>query len=117
MKEKTLLKIALICSMVGMAALYLVSRNLDVRDYTSLPNRLNGNIGDEVKLKGTVERITKRDDVVFVEVRENAPVSVVLFNGNHALNLNQGDFIEIIGQVRQYKGKNEIVADSIRVIN
>ena len=116
MKEKTLLKIALICSLVGLAALFLASRNFDVRDYGNSPTQLNRNLGEEVKLKGTVDRITKKNDVIFIQVNQNNPVSVVLFKGNGALDLNQGDYIEILGTVRDYRGKNEIVADSIRLL-
>ncbi len=114
MKETTLLKIALICSLVGLAILYLASTKIEARDYE--PNSLNKDIGDDVKLKGTVTKISGKGDVVFIEVSQINPITVVLFTDNNNLELNSGDSIEVIGEVQEYKGKNEIIANKIRVI-
>lgn len=114
MKETTLLKIALICSLVGLAILYVASTKIEARDYE--PNPLNKNIGDDVKLKGTVTKITDKGDVVFVEVDQINPVTVVLFTDDNNLGLNSGDGIEVLGEVQEYKGKNEIIANKIRVV-
>lgn len=114
MKETTLLKIALICSLVGLIVLYFISAKIEAKDYK--PARLNENIGDDVKLKGVILGISDRGDVVFIEVSHQNPVDVVLFTKDNNLNLNEGDSIEVIGEVQEYNGKNEIIADKIRVI-
>ena len=114
MKETTLLKIALICSLVGLVALYFISTKIEIRDYK--PNLLNKNIGDDVNLKGIVTKITDKGNVVFVEVNQQNPVNVVLFTNENNLNLKDGDFIEVMGKVQEYNGKNEIIAQIVRVI-
>ena len=114
MKENTLLKIALICSLVGLVVLYFISTRIDVKDYK--PNALNKNIGQDVKLKGNVAKITDKGNVVFIEVSQQNPVTIVLFTDDDNLKLNNGDNIEVIGKVQEYNGKNEIIAQKIRVV-
>lgn len=112
MKETTLLKIALICSLIGLVVLYFISIKIEVKDYK--PGILNKNIGDDVKLAGTVKKITDTGDVVLIEVSRQSPVTVVLFSGDN-LKLKKGDGIEVIGEVQEYKGRNEVIAKKIRV--
>mgnify|MGYP001604076801 FL=1 len=112
MKENTLLKIALICSLVGLIVLYFISTKIEVKDYK--PN-FNKNIGDDVKLKGTITKITDAGNVVFIDVSQQNPITVVLFTEDD-LKLISGDDIEVIGEVQEYKGKNEVIAQKIRKI-
>lgn len=114
MKENTLLKIALICSLIGLFALYFISTKIEVKDYN--PNIFNKNIGDDVKLKGFVTKITDRGNVVFIDVSHQSPITVVLFTDDDNLKLKGGDSIEVFGEVQEYNGKSEIIAQKIRVI-
>ena len=114
MKETTLLKIALICSLVGLLVLYFISTKIEIKDYK--PNILNRNVGDDVSLKGTVTKINDKGNVVFVDVSQQNSVPVVLFTDNNNLNLKNGDNVEVIGKVQEYNGKNEVIAQRIRII-
>jgi len=113
MKENTILKIALVCSLIGLAALYFVSSKIEVSDYK--PAALNKHIGDDVRLKGTVAKITDKGSVVFIEVNQQSPVTVVLFT-DEDIKLKGNDIIEVVGKVQEYNGKNEIIAQKIRVV-
>ena len=114
MKETTLLKIALICSLAGLITLYFISTRIEIKDYK--PNILNRNVGDDVNLKGIVTKISDKGNVVFVDVSQQNLITVVLFTDNNNLNLKNGDNVEVIGKVQEYNGKNEIIAQKIRVI-
>ena len=114
MKETNLLKIALICSLAGLVALYFISTKIEIKDYK--PSILNKNIGDDVSLKGTITKITDKGNVVFIEVSQQNPVTVVLFTDNNNLNLKNGDNVEVIGKMQEYNGKNEIIAQKIRLV-
>ena len=115
MKENTLLKIAVICSLVGLIILYFISSKIEIGDYK--PNLLNKNVGEDVKLTGTITKITENDEVTFVEINYQNPVIVVLFKSNSEnLNLQNGDNVEVIGEVQEYRNKEEIIAEKIRVI-
>ena len=117
MKETTILKIALICSLIGLVVLFLLSNTLSVKEYS--PQQLNRNEGDNVKLTGTVGKITDSGNLVLIEVNQHNPITIVLFKDNknyNGINLMSGNYVEILGEVREYRGKSEIVADKIRVI-
>lgn len=114
MKETALLKLALICSLAGLIILYFISTKIEVRDYK--PSILNKDVGEDVKLLGTITKITDKGNVVFIEVNQQSPITVVLFTDDDNLKLNNGDNIDVIGEVQEYKGKNEIIAQKIRVI-
>lgn len=114
MKENTLLKIALICSLAGLIILYFISAKIEAKDYK--PNLLNKNIGDDVKLNGVVAKITDKGSVIFIEVNQQSPITAVLFTDEDNLKLNTGDNVEVVGEVQEYNGKNEIIAKKIRVI-
>ncbi len=114
MKETTLLKIALICSLVGLAVLYFISTKIEPTDFSA--SGLSQNVGEDVRLKGLVKNIDDKGSVVFIEVEQQSPVTVVLFAEGSELKLNSGDNIEVFGKVQEYKGKNEIVAQKIMVI-
>ncbi len=115
MKETTLLKIALICSLVGLLVLYFISEKIEVKDYK--PDILsNKNIGDEVKVSGIIQKINYQQNVAFIEMEQKIPISIVVFADNKNLSLKRGDSVEVIGKLQEYKGKNEIIADGIRVV-
>ncbi len=113
--ENTLLKIALACSLLGLLVLYFSSTNIDVKEYK--PRILNKNVGDDIKLEGIITKIADKGDVIYIEVSQQYPTTIVLFADNNNLKLNNGDTIEIIGKVQEYKGKNEIIAQKIRVLS
>ena len=114
MKETTLLKIALICSLAGLVILYFISAKIEIKDYK--PNKLSQNIGDDVKLQGTISKISDKGNVVFIELNQQSPVSIVVFNNENTLKLKNNDSIEVVGKVQEYNGKNEIIAQKIRIV-
>lgn len=114
MKETTLLKISLICSLMGLVVLYFISTKIEIKDYK--PSVFNKNIGDDVKLKGTVMKISGKGNAIFIELNQQSPVTVVIFTDNNNLSLKSGDNVEVIGKFQEYKGQNEIIAQKMRVI-
>ena len=76
MRENTILKISLICSLIGLIALYFISENIEVKEYTG--RSINSNIGDDVKLEGTVKNVRKTQNAAFIEVEQKVPLKVVV---------------------------------------
>ena len=114
MKESTLLKVALACSLAGLALLYIVSSNIEFKDYE--PIKLDSSLGEDVKLLGTITKITQKDDVAIIEVEHQNVITIILFTDDKNLILAKGDNVEVLGQVQEYKGKNEIIAQKLRLI-
>ncbi|HLG25097.1 MAG TPA: OB-fold nucleic acid binding domain-containing protein [Candidatus Nanoarchaeia archaeon] len=113
MRENTLLKIALISSLAGLIILYFVSISLEVPTYS--PVVTNKIIGQDVKLKGIVSSVSKSDNVVFIEVAQQNPIAAVAFSAEN-LKISENDEIEILGNIQEYNGNLEVIADRIRVI-
>ena len=113
MKENTLLKTALICSLTGLIILYFISMKIDIKEYR--PSILNKNVGDDVKLEGIVTKISSTEDVSFVEIAHTNQVTIVMFSAKN-ISLSKGNLIEVFGKIEDYKGREEIIAQRVRVI-
>ncbi|MBS3097612.1 hypothetical protein J4209_02335 [Candidatus Woesearchaeota archaeon] len=116
MKEKTLLKIALICSVVGIAILYAVSLNISINEKT-IDEINKGDIGEKVKIKGVLTKVSDTENVVFLEITQAQNMDVIIFKDKgQILNLTEGNYVEIIGKIEEYEGKREVIADRVRVV-
>ena len=117
MKEKTLLKAALIISLLGLVVLYLISDNIKIEE-KNLEKITLGNKGEFVKIKGTISNLVNTDKVAILEITQPQKITVVLIkNSNNAMQIKPGNEVEVIGKVDEYNGKLEIVADKLRVIS
>jgi DNA/RNA endonuclease YhcR with UshA esterase domain len=116
MKETTLLKIALICSLLGLLILYLISDNTEIKEKNIEKITLD-NKDEFVKLKGIVNNVVDTEKVVIMEITQPQQMIVVLFKDeNKTMPIQQGNEVEVIGKVDEYEGKLEIIADRLRVV-
>lgn len=117
MREKTLLKIALICALVGITLLYIVSERVKI-DESTIDKINKGRVGESVKIKGVLGKVSSTDKVVFLEITQPQSLTVILFKDkNINITLDEGDNVEIIGKIEEYEGKMEVIADMVRVIS
>ena len=112
MKEKTLLKYALICTVVGISILYVISDNIQVPIYSE-----DLEIGEEVKIIGRIEMTGGTDKVMFLSVgwEKIETVDVLLFK-DRDIPLKEGDYVAKIGEIDDYQGKREVIANRVRLI-
>ena len=116
MKENTLLKIALITSLLGLLILYLISDNIEIKE-KNIEKITIENKDEFVKLRGIVNKVIDTEKVTIMEITQPQQITVVLFkNENKTMQIQQGNEIEIFGKVDEYEGKLEIIADRLRVI-
>ena len=116
MKEKTLLKIALICSLVGIVVLFFVSEKISISQ-VDLDRIDEMDIGTDVKIIGRIERATDTEKVMFLEIGQEKieKVTVILFKDSD-ISLKEGDYVEITGEIEDYNGKREIIANKVRIV-
>ena len=116
MKEKTLLKIALSCSVLGLVMLFFVSDSITISNI-DISKIEDEEIGRIVKITGMVTRVTNLEKVMFIEVGQQKieKVDVVLFK-DHDFDLAVGEQIEIIGEIEEYKGEKEVIANRVKVV-
>ena len=113
MRENTLLKIALASAVVGLIALFLISKSIDIPEYN--PSEIK-DLGKDVKLTGMITKVRDADGLFFIEIKQENYVTVVFFTKEEN-EFKKGENVEIIGKVQEYNGKPEIIAKKIRVID
>lgn len=103
MKETSLLKIALISSLIGIILLSII---------TSLPLSITTLSFDKVKIKGTIKNLKIEDKKLILDITESKDTRAIISNIKNG-NLTQGTNIEIIGRMN----KGVLMGERIRVIN
>ena len=117
MKEKSLLKVALICSLLGLLILYLISGNIEIKE-KDIEKITIDNKDEFVKLNGIVNNVIDTEKVTLIKILQPQEITVVLFkNENKTMPIRQGNEVEVIGKVDEYEGKMEIIADRLRIIS
>ena len=116
MQEKTLLKIALITSIVGLVVIYVISGNIVIEEKT-LEKITIGNKDEFVKVRGMVSRITDLEKVTIMEITQPTEITIIMFkNGNESTIFAEGNEVEIIGKIDEYEGEMEIIAERARIV-
>ncbi len=110
MKEKTLLKTALIASLIGILILLFISSRLEVNEKT-ISNIDETDIGSSLKIDGVITNIRKTNTITLIDIAQLEEMKVVVFNNE--IELNRGDYVEITGKIEEYKGLTELIADKI----
>lgn len=117
MKEKTLLKIALICSLIGVVALYLISENMEINQ-KNIEKITFDDVDKNVKVKGVVRDLFENDKIMIITIEQPQDMKVVLFKSkNESIGIFEGNEIEVIGKVDEYEGELEIIGNRVRVIS
>jgi DNA/RNA endonuclease YhcR with UshA esterase domain len=109
MEEKTLLKISMLTSIVGVLVLFVISLNVDDGE----KNFQLVNDQDYATISGKIGAVSSTGNATFVTVYQTKPVTAVIFSKEY-LNLAEGDYVEMRGTVQFYNGKKEFVAEEIR---
>ena len=113
MNEKSLLKLALLISVIGLILLFIISKNIEIND-TTIEKITNEEIEGDVVIKGTIKEINSRGSATFLVISQESEIEVIVFSNN--VNLSKGDNVKITGQVSEYKNQKEIIADKIEKI-
>jgi len=108
MKEKTLLKTALICTIAGIFFLYIISENVELEEKSIFEAK---QINDEkVRISGYVEQITRKNDLTIITISKNESIDVVFFEN---IDFDKGAVLDIVGEIKDYNGEKEIIAEKI----
>lgn len=113
MDEKTIQKVAIITTVLGLLVLFFYAQDvkLDVVDQIdNLPS------SEDVRIQGVITKLTKKDTVYFLTVEGQRPeiMDVVLFP-DRDIYLQEGNFVYVQGTVEEYNGKKEIIAEEIAI--
>jgi hypothetical protein len=114
MEEQLLLKIALSCSLAGLVVLYFLTASLELEE-TKVSNLTGTEESTLVRLMGVVESVEDSGKIMYIDVAQPETASIIIFKDRN-LSIAKGDFVDVRGEVRDYKGKKEIVAAGIDVL-
>jgi len=112
MKEKTLLKIAIISALAGILILYLISDNIEVSK-SSIGKIENEDIGSDVKVKGVVKDVFNGEKISIITITQPEEMKIILFEN---VSVSEGDYIEVIGEIDEYNGELEVIGNRVRRI-
>jgi hypothetical protein len=112
MNDKQILRIALVCSMAGLIALYIVSLNISP---DTLSPATDFSEKQYVSFNGTIEKISAGKGVYYLKISYSSETDAVVFSKDD-LPFEEGDKIEITGKTDSFSGKDQIIADRIKVI-
>ncbi len=113
MKERSLLKIALASSLIGLLALFFVSSNIEIEE-KGLSELDDLNLDQDVSIKGVVSSVRDLDKIMILDIAQPQTVNVMLFKDGN-ISISKGDFVELNGELKEYNGKKEIIANQIDV--
>lgn len=115
MDDKMLLRVALVTAVVGLFVFLLIVEKVEVGERSiakidELPE------GKEIKVVGVVQRVSQQETVAFIELAEEKieTITVVLFKDKN-VSINEGDFIEVVGSLEEYRGKKEIIGNKVEI--
>ncbi len=115
MEEKSLLRLALICSLAGIIALFFISENIEIKEKNI--NEINkNNIGEDIKIKGIVSRSADKGKIILLDIVQPETITVVLFK-NSDFNISAGTKVEITGEIDEFNGKMEIIGNEVKILN
>lgn len=111
MDEKNLLKVALICSIIGVFVIFIFADKLDP-SLISISDISSSFIDQSVKFEGKVTSVINNPSVSILDVKDdNGSIKVVAFDND--FELREGQVVEIFGKVTEYKGVLEVEAKKI----
>ena len=115
MKEKNLLKMSLIVSLIGILTLLFILNKIELTSF-NIQNITKDNLDEKVKIKGELVKITETPGLYILNVKDFSGEIIIIVFKDEPLELKVGDVLEIEGQVSSYKDKIEIIAKKITII-
>lgn len=111
MDDKTLKKLAVVCSLAGLLMLFYISQTIKLEE-TKINDLGPDDVSRTVKIIGNVDSFQQRGKVNMFKINQIVGIDVVSFDDISAMK--DGDPIEAVGEYREIKGKKELILDEIK---
>lgn len=112
MKEKDLLKVSLVFSLIGIFIIFMLTYTLEVDSY-DIGSLSKDNLDENVKVKGFVSSFTETPGLYILTLKDDTGKIPVIIFKDEELGLYEGLELEIIGNVVEYQDKIEIILKEI----
>lgn len=115
MNETQLLRITLVVALLGIIILFFLAKNIEVSK-VRIDEISDEFIGKRVAISGTVQEIRLAKNMTFITIAQKESVNNMLVVAFEPLTfIQQDDSVIVSGQVKEYYGKLEIVAESVEL--
>ena len=111
MEEKTLLKISVILTIIGIISLFIFTNTLNLENINI--EQLEHRIDKDITIKGEVVSYRDYGKTAVIKLSQPATVDIFLFKREN-LTIENGEFITVKGEVKEYAKGYQIVADTIQ---
>ncbi len=112
MKEKDLLKVSLVFSLIGILIIFFLTNTLEVKKY-DIGSLSKDNLDDSVKVKGFVSSFIETPGLYIITLKDDTGKIPVIIFKDEELPLREGLELEIIGDIVEYQDKIEIILKEI----
>ncbi|MFH1053468.1 MAG: hypothetical protein V1740_03560 [Candidatus Woesearchaeota archaeon] len=113
MDDNTLKKIAVITSILGIFLLYIFSSNIEIEE-KKIIDLSEQDQGSTIKIVGNVVAIEKEEKVSNLFLAQNVTIKAISFDDLDN-DIVVGDSLKLIGEYRNYKGRDEMIIDDIEM--
>ncbi|MBI2137755.1 hypothetical protein HYU12_04525 [Candidatus Woesearchaeota archaeon] len=113
MDASAVTKVSVALAVIGLSALWITGLFIKPEDVAISDIVKTGS--EDVVIRGYVTGLRDYGNFIVAEVSEVKSVDVVIFDKRMVKSI--GSNVSIEGQLRDYHGKKELVAESVRVVN
>ena len=109
MQDRTLLIVALSCSIIGVIVLFFISSSIEIKHVTAAELQ-EMSVGSQVRLKGRITSVRQLENAELIYIVPTDTVPVMVFDNS---GFSEGDLVTVTGEIEDYKGKRELIAERI----
>ena len=114
MNDSSLLKLSLICSLIGIFILIIISERINISE-SNIANITKNDVDKSVKIKGYITMLAETPGLYILKIKDStAEITTIVFK-EEQINITKGSLVEIEGKVKEYNEIIEINAELIRV--
>lgn len=115
MKEKTLVKIALVCSLTGVLLLLVVAEHQEI-EVSSIADIVGEKMNTLVKIRGEITAITKTPATTIMQVKDDTgEITVIMFQEESTM-LAEENAVEVEGIAKKEKNHGNIEAKHVTLL-
>lgn len=115
MEEKTLLKIALICSIIGILIIFIFADRLEP-SLINISDISKSFIDQEVKIQGVIISSRVTSSTVMLDVKDDTGIIKIILFDDESFDADKGQIVKVLGSVKEYNGVLEIESKKILLL-
>ncbi|MDD5331231.1 MAG: OB-fold nucleic acid binding domain-containing protein [Candidatus Nanoarchaeia archaeon] len=111
MGESKLIKISILCSVIGLLMLLIISETISLKD-SDISSIDSSKLENKVKIKGVIKRATNKDTISVLNVEDyTGNITVTAFTPNY--NFTKNEVIEVEGIVKDFQ--DQVQVDALKI--